>query len=128
MSALDVLREIYERAREYAKQFEAKELLEQIYAVLQQLLYLLSPPTNYIIREIDLTTEHKDEEITLEYTARQMVVLQADDTAYVKFNTFTNPQILVQTGDVYTLQIRKIYVTNPASTTAGAKLVLMFLW
>jgi len=125
---INILKRIFETAKEYAEQFELKELLTQIYATLQQLLYLLAPPTNYIIRTVDLTTAHTDKKIPLEVTARMMVVLQADDTAYVKFNSFTNDQIQVQTGDVYTLQIKTVYVTNPASATSGAKLVLMFLW
>ena len=100
------------------------DLMKRLLSTLQQLL----PSSRYKILTIDLTEAHEDEEYDLEEEWGLMVVLRCDDpNVYIKFNRFDQPMIRVDAGNVIPIRARKIFVTNPASTTAGARLELLFL-
>jgi len=101
--------------------------------VLKQVLEYLFFDNQYVPIEIDLTEAHSDYLIDVERRygtkARGIYILRCDDTAYIKLNSITNLQFEATPG--FTLRnfyVSRIYVTNPASATSGARLVILLFW
>jgi len=101
--------------------------------VLKQVLEYLFFDNQYVPIEVDLTTAHNNYLIDVEKRfgakARGIYILRCDDTAYIKLNSITNLPFEATPGfALRNFYVSRIYVTNSASTTSGAKLVILLFW
>lgn len=84
----------------------------------------------YIVLEYDLTTERDREHVDvvkeLGVKANRLYVIRCDDTAYIQLNNREASKIPVTAGfEIKDFEIEEIYISNPASATSGAKMVLI---
>ncbi len=99
---------------------------------LEKLLY----NNRYAKWEFDLTVARSRDEPTvvnlieeIGQPARRLYVLRADDTAYIALNSRDNPYLEAVPGlKIENFYINSFYIWNPASATAGAKLVVVVFW
>jgi len=88
---------------------------------------------DYAVYETDLTSAHDNHLIDFErdlgFKVTKLVVLRADDTAYIKINRVSNQNIeAVPNLTIEHMPISRIYITNTASGVSGAKLVILVFW
>jgi len=126
---------------------ETNKKLDKLYEAILRLQLVKPPPegvelppvvvrfpinTAYDVLEFDLTTARTDEPVGLRkrgITVYGLTVLRCDDEASIKLNSKAMPSIPCSVGmQITDFKINEIFVTNPASSTSGAKLVLYIEW
>jgi hypothetical protein len=87
----------------------------------------------YKVFTVDLTTARTDEPIGIEknlgVTVNSVTVTKLDDVAYWKRNDVKNDvETLTQGYEIKDYEINELFITNPASTIAGAKMIVVVEW
>ena len=80
--------------------------------------------SDYSVLVLDLSTPRTNVRFELPHTAKKMIVLKADSTAYIKINDIAKQDIYLYQNLEIELPINTIYITNQAGS---GQVILLFL-